>query len=783
MRDFRVNSGCAANGEERWRRAIRPRRVRARVLIEARDLPFAERERYAPRVRCRFGGRSASGTPGRSSRLVAALAGLIFFEVACSPRDSDPRATPRPVPARPTATSPLRDVVPIGSIPWPEGAPPEVVEAVASAFASARERRDRARDTRERTQADAELARALADAERRGLLVRELGPYHLESLASALDAGDHRRVLGRLEGWLRAFPKDVEHRLLRAKVLYELQRWRDAGDALRSLADEFPRWLEPRYWLAETSFRGGARAIALQAVEEGLRLLAFPSPLTWEHPEGRAFLGNSIKVLHRFRAYPRLAEVARYFRERDPALGEARMAEGVALVELGRYDEAIPLLEAVENESANRSEVWFALGLARSKQREWSAAARRFARLLAEDPYFERAYYQLGLCLARLGRTDDARAMFAQAESLAASEREIRRGLELEATGAIGSAAVSRSRGYALRLDFERAESTLRSASLKRDPRAVFALADLYLDALRVADARRVLDHAAALVGAEHLDVSARRALGEIARGGARGVDTLNDIASAQPGRVVWKERLARALLVDLRPADAAAVLATIDQPDGEAAFTLGRALLLAGDPRGALAALRRVSAGDKRWASWRGDLWLAWALAAGGEGDAARAEAAGLLRSVPESDRAAEVFHRARLALAQRAGEVASPDRAASTSAVESAPPIRAKIRDARRRVAQSVWPGTALAYLELARLYAAIGERREALRWASVARWAAPSSVPALSLSAELRSAATDVYFRIEALRALARVGSNERAATISSELSDLESAWLSF
>ncbi len=280
-------------------------------------------------------------------------------------------------------------VVPLSEIPWPP-VPAASKSALSGAIASIRRalalysqaERHAATEPpgvalfREvRASADAAMKEGLDRLASLGALVSELGPYHMRMVETALAAQNFPAARARLESWLVKNPDDYEHRFELGKVDFQLVRWADSASSLRHAASLRPASLDARYWLAEVCHRMGAREEGVKATREGLDLLGFPSAEPWSHPMGKKFLGNSIKVLHRFREYGLLAEVAGLYRRHEPGAIEATMAEGVALVHMGRYAAAEPLLRRALSDPSNREEVLFTLGLAQAKQSKWKEAA------------------------------------------------------------------------------------------------------------------------------------------------------------------------------------------------------------------------------------------------------------------------------------------------------------------------------------------------------------------------------------------------------------------------
>ena len=632
-----------------------------------------------------------------------------------------------------------------------------------------------------RASADAAMKEGLDRLASLGALVSELGPYHMRMVETALAAQNFPAARARLESWLVKNPDDYEHRFELGKVDFQLVRWADSASSLRRAASLRPASLDARYWLAEVCHRMGAREEGVKATREGLDLLGFPSAEPWTHPMGKKFLGNSIKVLHRFREYGLLAEVAGLYRRHEPGAIEATMAEGVALVHMGRYAAAEPLLRRALSDPSNREEVLFTLGLAQAKQSKWKEAAGSFSSLLAEQPFFVRAYYQLGLSLARLGRNSQADVLFAHSRDLAGSERERRRERELEGVGQPGRAAVARSRSYRLRGQYDLAETALRKQELRANPFAVLALAELYIDMLRASEAERVLAHARTLISPDHADIQGDRARILFTRGEeASALGVLRQLVARPEAGKVWRLTLTR-LLIETGHFDEAIrvlFLKVADDPDGEIGYQLGRALLLGGQPTEALQALRTISRGDKRWKSWRADLWMAWALAAGSQDKAGLESATALLDRAPDSERRLRVYLKARLALLERSSGPAS-DTAAVRAALAKYDGTRARVRSLKIQIARSTWPASGLQYLSLATVLAERGEAREAIRFARFAAIATPKSPKPLAALATWLTDPGDVFSRLRVLRDLSARRPGD--AAIRSELRALEAQWL--
>ncbi|HVR75507.1 MAG TPA: hypothetical protein VMT52_14320, partial [Planctomycetota bacterium] len=544
--------------------------------------------------------------------------------------------------------------------------------------------------------------------------------------------------------------------------------------------------VDPLRWLAHTCAQLGAQEEGVRAVKESLERIGYPGNGYWGRPLAPKVLGTALMVLHRFQEYGLLAEVAAEHLRRFPRNPEAVMAGGVALAELGRFEEAEPLLREALLHPANAAdaeEIAFSLGVALAKQAKWSEAAGVLTTLLAKDPYFAKAYHQLGLVFSRLGRPREAEAMHATSRELAPSEREMRREIEMRGAGEPGRAAAARALALTLRGEPGEAERTLRAGDLRDDPYAVFALADFYIEALRASDAERVLAQGEKLTGPGHDDVLGRRALVLELRGEReRAFAILRSLTSREGAASFWKTTFARLLIEERRLDEAVKILEPAAKTgiDQAAAHFLGRALLEKGEAARALQVLRAVSPGDTRWRSWDAGAWLARAYL---ETDSNADEADGLLREAAPSSRSARAHLLARAMLAERraaTGDAAAAGEAREArAALERSDSIEPSVAALRRRIAAAAWPGSGPLYLSLARLVASRGDTRGAVRLGRLALAAEPRSAEVLrSLEGWLREDG-DVFFRLRALRDLLEVSPGDEAAR--EAIREIESRWL--
>ncbi len=673
---------------------------------------------------------------------------------------------------------------PLHAISWPAVRP-----EAAGSFREARLGLERALSlyaSGEREAADALILSSLGDLERCGALVPALGAHHYQTVLTAAGKASFPEAEKRASRWLEKYPEDFDHLFLLGQVRYQMRKWPQAAESFRAAAAIRPRSAEVLRWLSQTSAQMGAQEEGVRAVKRSLEAIRFPAGDYGNHPLARTVLGNAIAVLHRFQEYELLAEVAGAYRGKFGDAGEAAMAEGVALANIGRYGEAEPLLRKASGDPANvenADEIDLSLGLALSKQSKWAEAARVLAALLERNPFHGKACYQLGMSLTRLGKHAEAEAMIAKSRELAPSEREMRRERELRSAGYPGRAVATASAGYASRGELGRAEQILRAPELRADPNAVFALADLYLDLLRVSDAERVLEHAATLMNPTHLEILGRQALALCLRGEReKGIAALRQAAATATTDPYWSVELAKTLLEDERFAEAVTVLEPLRRGDAdrEASFLLAQALLGEGDPDRALDLLRSISTGDTRWNEWEGEAWLALALLRSTREarPASIEEAARLLDAAPAHARSSRVFLRTRVLLAERRSDAAG-DAATAREALQRHEAAQPGIVALERRIASAPWPDAGVLHLALARIHASRGDTRRAVRHARIALQARPDSLDALRVLEAWLEGDANVFFRLRVLRDLARLAPDDGA--VRERIQAIETRWL--
>jgi tetratricopeptide (TPR) repeat protein len=235
--------------------------------------------------------------------------------------------------------------------------------------------------------------------------------------AYALDPSDRatRLFLGTLYRFLRdparveqvlrepdGQPFDADAALLLYGTLSEAQRYPEALEMARWLVAHEPDGLRGWFALADAHEKLGDAPAAEKALREGLE----------NHP-GELALYGAIARSHRDRG-DRDGEIAVY-REIltvEPDHQPTLLALAEALIQAERLAEAIPVLEQVERAHPDDLRTVLRLGFLAFESRDYEAARRRFERALELGPDQHEVSYFLGVTLRRLGRPDDAIAVF-----------------------------------------------------------------------------------------------------------------------------------------------------------------------------------------------------------------------------------------------------------------------------------------------------------------------------------------------------------------------------------
>lgn len=94
---------------------------------------------------------------------------------------------------------------------------------------------------------------------------------------------------------------------------------------------------------------------------------------------------------------------------------EVRLTQARQIYALGRYEEALPLLEALVEEKPNYADVHNMLGVAHHHVGQWARAERAFQDALKINPQYAEAAMNLAVLLNDTGRYDAAKALYRDA--------------------------------------------------------------------------------------------------------------------------------------------------------------------------------------------------------------------------------------------------------------------------------------------------------------------------------------------------------------------------------
>ncbi len=600
-----------------------------------------------------------------------------------------------------------------------------------------------------------------------GWIFRELGSLQHEFMARRVSAGDLGGAYKGLRAWLSRFPDSVDHRELLGLVCFKSHRMAEAAEHLEIVAEKEPRSLVMQRRLAQIYSTLGLRERGLGAVEKMLALLGFPSTRIWERPDAEETLRMALMVRHRFLDYESLAAVAAVLLDRDPDDTDALMAFGVSKRHLGEYAVAVTALESYLEKAApdatNRGQVRLELGIAHLKLRQTRAALEQFAILLVLDPYDNKAYFQLGQCLVRLGRTEVAPGMYALANRLAPADREFRRETEYRKVGKPALATRHRAMGYALRGEYARGERILRSVE-RPGPGDMVYLVEYLIDLVKVQQARAVIERLQAVVGRTSSDVQGWTAEALILEGRvAEGIRILESLCRRDELTAIWGPRLGVHQLDGAGRPDAA--VRTFERvlsfgPVPSVQMLLGRALFEAGGADRALRAIRVVPKRDVNWDQGDGDLLNARCLVKLGR-DLDDSRAALFERESPRG-LALRLGRVEWLEAARRAGrDVSVEDIARERSEVGRLSSLEARFLELRTRAALTTGAESAALLVEAARRRLEIGHRDAAVGWARRALASDDRNEAAWRLLLETLDRPEELFLRAEATRRLRNLG----------------------
>lgn len=108
-----------------------------------------------------------------------------------------------------------------------------------------------------------------------------------------------------------------------------------------------------------------------------------------------------------------------------PNVAEAHGNRGIALMTLGRLDEAEQALRRSMQLDPTRPEPWYALGNLKAQQKDHKAAFEAFLQVLQIDPRDGRSWTNMGIALQEMGKLEDALAAYEKAQILLPNEAPV----------------------------------------------------------------------------------------------------------------------------------------------------------------------------------------------------------------------------------------------------------------------------------------------------------------------------------------------------------------------
>jgi tetratricopeptide (TPR) repeat protein len=263
------------------------------------------------------------------------------------------------------------------------------------------------------------------------------GPAAVEQLEAAVkalpDSAEAHRILGvvyravgrlpdsirQLETAVRLAPGDERARVTLGSSLAETGKLPDAERVLRETIKALPASGQARWVLADVYDRmnRGLEAIAVLEEATSLTVMAGKAALYWRIAE----------LAHRHQEFDRvvvaLAERARLL----PNEGHAHKDLGLALVRIGRDDEALVELLMTTLLGVEDVETLTAIGQIHLGAERFDMAETTLRRAVAADPKNSQAHYALGTTLMRVGKTAEGKQQLDEFQRLRAAALEEQR--------------------------------------------------------------------------------------------------------------------------------------------------------------------------------------------------------------------------------------------------------------------------------------------------------------------------------------------------------------------
>ena len=257
-------------------------------------------------------------------------------------------------------------------------------------------------------------------------------PYYLGMLYR--QRGDFEAAEAQYAGIVEQDPANTLARLRLAEVLIQQGRSDEAQPLLDAVLVKAPQTAFAHFLLGQIASEEGAYEDAVRHYEAALELQ--PDASQVHAPLGLAYrnLGDEAKsTYHLARRGPALVRLrdarVQALEAFKQASGATALTQGQALIDAGRYQEAIAALEqAVKQDSLNAS-AHLSLGVARSYAGDRAGAIAAFEKTIDLDPGSSNALYNLGAIYSDEGDQKAAASYFR--EAIGADPRHGKAQLEL----------------------------------------------------------------------------------------------------------------------------------------------------------------------------------------------------------------------------------------------------------------------------------------------------------------------------------------------------------------
>lgn len=357
---------------------------------------------------------------------------------------------------------------------------------------------------------DARATAALREYARLGSTGADIDALHYETVVSLVEKGSLVEAETEIRRWLAGHPASALHHNTLAKLLFRGARHGEAARELEAALATQPGDVPTLRRLVEARAYEGSRS-ALTAVDQLLQaagLAPLPEGDSPARPGEAECLAAAARALSRFGEHERAAPLwERLARLRSGDTG-ARLELGLCQVALGQVEKALATLEPLHSDPRHAAEALEASAGALAHAGRHGEAVQLLAAALEREPRRASAYHRLASALRRLGQDSGAQTAEEAARELQAAARERTRISEERAAGRPANALQAEVRALSAEGRFAEADAALSRPELRGQRWAEVLRAQSYLDWLRVAEARELLEQLARNDGGDASTIS-----------------------------------------------------------------------------------------------------------------------------------------------------------------------------------------------------------------------------------------------------------------------------------